>query len=245
MTSTCPAEVVAVRHGQSAANAAFAEAEATGQEVGRLADRDADVPLSPVGREQSAALGGWLAALPADRFPHVTYCSPYLRARQTWDLAANRVVAANLEPCPMLVDERLRDREMGQLELLTPVAIRRRFPEEAARRQRSGDFYYRPPGGESLADVLLRLRSFLADLDRVEPGRRVLLVAHDAIVLMLRYLTEQLDESDLQQLIDAGTVGNAAVNRWDGATGRLRLTEFNRADHLRPGGTTPADVVPP
>ncbi|GIG56121.1 phosphoglycerate mutase [Longispora fulva] len=227
----CPAEVVAVRHGQSAANVAFAEAEATGRDVD-LAGRDADVELSPAGRAQSAALGGWLAALPPARFPHVTYCSPYLRARQTWDLAAEHAAAAGRPACPTRVDERLRDREMGHLELLTPATIARRFPEEARRRERLGDFYHRPPGGESLADVAARLRTFLADLDRVEPGRRVLLITHDAVVLMLRYVTEQLDEAELTELMLAGSVRNAAVNRWEATTGRLRLAEFNATGHL-------------
>ncbi|WP_412543227.1 histidine phosphatase family protein [Longispora sp. K20-0274] len=224
---TGPIEIVAVRHGQSAANAAFEEADATGTEVEGLPDRDADVALSPAGRAQSAALGRWLAALRADRAPDVVYCSPYLRARQTWALAAG-----GRDERPVRVDERLRDREMGQLELLNAVTIARRFPEEARRRERLGDFYHRPLGGESLADVALRLRSFLADLDRAEPGRRVLLVTHDAVVLMLRYLTEGLDEAELRELMRAGTVRNAAVNRWEATTGRLRLVEFGRSDHL-------------
>jgi 2,3-bisphosphoglycerate-dependent phosphoglycerate mutase len=52
-----------------------------------------------------------------------------------------------------------------------------RFPQEARRRADVGEFYYRPPGGESLADVALRLRSLLRDIDL---ARWPLVVAHDA-----------------------------------------------------------------
>jgi len=54
-------------------------------------------------------------------------------------------------------DERLRDRDQGILEFLTRRAIITSYPAEAERRGRLGDFYYRPPGGESWADVALRL----------------------------------------------------------------------------------------
>jgi len=43
-------------------------------------------------------------------------------------------------------------------------AERLRERQEAARRARLGKLYYRPPGGESWADVALRLRSFLSEL---------------------------------------------------------------------------------
>ena len=74
------------------------------------------------------------------------------------------------------LDERLRDRELGILDRLTSAGVEARFLEEGERRRWLGKFYYRPPGGESWADVVLRLRSLLADLDREHPGQEVLLV---------------------------------------------------------------------
>lgn len=216
------AELVAVRHGQSLANVAFLEAEASGGEAVGLGPCDADVALSAAGRRQAAALGQWLREQPpAD----VAYCSPYLRARETWQIAADGLAPAQ-RPMPVVVDERLRDREMGQFELLTPVTIRRRFPEEAQRRVEVGELYYRPPGGESLADVALRLRSFLRD---VHLTHRTLVIAHDAVVLMLRYITESLSEEELQSV---QPVANASVTRWSASTGVMRLVAYNEVHHL-------------
>ena len=55
-----------VRHGQSAGNVARDAAELGGLAAIDIADRDVDVPLSPLGEQQADALGDWFAA-PAAR----------------------------------------------------------------------------------------------------------------------------------------------------------------------------------
>ena len=79
--------------------------------------------------------------------------------------------------------------------MLTSAGVEARLPEEAGRRRWLGKFYYRPPGGESWADVVLRLRSLLADLDAGIPAQGVLLVCHDAVILLIRYILEGLRSS--------------------------------------------------
>jgi len=211
-----PAELIAVRHGESTANAAFAAADAAGRLEAGITGRDADVPLSPRGYAQAAALGPWIAA----RMPDAVLCSPYRRAVQTADAA----LAALDVPPPYRLDERLRDREPGVLELLTAAAVRVRYPAELERRRRVGELYYRPPGGESLADVALRVRGVLRDLAGDHPGERVLLVAHDAVVLMLRYVIDGLTEDELYRV---GMVRNGSVARWVRHDGVLRLAEYD------------------
>ena len=209
------------RHGESLANVAFREAEHTGAWVD-LGCRDADVALSERGHEQSAALGRWLRQHP----PEVVHCSPYLRARQTWQ-AARAELTTTQQLVPVMVDDRLRDNEMGQLELHTFPMILQRFPEEARRFEKLGGLYYRAPGGESLLDVADRLRSFLRDVDRT---KRSLVIAHDAIVLMMLYLTESLTE---QEVFETPAAPNASVSRWATAAGEpLRLLVHNDVDHL-------------
>ncbi|MDT4989666.1 MAG: hypothetical protein QOI74_3760 [Micromonosporaceae bacterium] len=216
-----------VRHGESTGNVTALAAETAGVEVIAIAERDADVPLSDTGREQAAALGRWLAALSEQRRPQVAVVSPYLRTRQTAELAvAGSGIAA-------VRDERLRDRELGVLDLLTGHGVRVRLPAEAQRRQRLGKFYYRPPGGESWADVALRLRSLLRDLRDDHPGGRVLLVAHEAIVLLVRYLVEGLDEAQLMTVARTTVIANCSISSWRLATdGSLRPELFNVVDHL-------------
>jgi broad specificity phosphatase PhoE len=224
------AELVVVRHGQSVANAAFIHAKAQQLLDAGLTGRDADVALNDTGRAQAAALGRWLHDLPPVRRPQVVISSPYLRARQTWEIAA---VSSGV-PLPLpTTDDRLVDRLMGELELMTPAGIDKGFPAEAARRHADGQYGYRPPGGESFGDIAVRLLAFLDDLHRDHAGKRVLVVAHDAVVLMMRAVIEGLGWDDVAAIEAAGTVRNASVTRFDGAPGRLVLDYYNNVDHLR------------
>ncbi|HEX2902606.1 MAG TPA: histidine phosphatase family protein [Jatrophihabitans sp.] len=200
-------ELILVRHGESTGNVARERALADGAEMISIDRRDADVPLTELGCQQAIAFGAWLAARPTDRRPDAVWCSTYLRARHTAELALDR---AGL-PLPITLDERLRDRELGMLDLLTATGISRRFPEEARRRAWLGKLYYRPPGGESWADVALRLRSLLREVDQPAGPRRALLVCHDAVILLMRYICEQFDEQSLFATARDGAIGNATV----------------------------------
>lgn len=200
--------------------------------AGALADVEVSGPdwavaLSPLGREQSVKLGRHLAAL-GERIDTV-FTSTYQRARETASLALGEVCRLTKDAPPILTDERLRDREQGVLELRSWSAIERDLPEEAARRKQIGEFYYRPPAGESFPDVIARVRGFVADLRENYSGKRVLVVGHDAIVLMLRYVLEGMTP---EQVMTADPVRNAGVTRWTASRRGIRLAEYNQVAHL-------------
>ena len=94
-------------------------------------------------------------------------------------------------------DERLREREFGVFDRLTTLGIREKYPEEAEHRKMLGKFYHRPPGGESWADVILRLRGALDTISLHHADRRVLIVCHQVVVLCLRYILEEMDEAQI------------------------------------------------
>ena len=223
-----PTRLVLVRHGESVGNIAATRADREGALRVDVATRDADTPLSERGREQARALGVWLADVPADERPEVVWCSPYLRARQTAELAME---AAGLD-LPVRLDERLRDRELGVLDRLTWRGVQELHPEEAERRRHLGKMYHRPPGGESWADVALRVRSALGDLQPRDAGRRVLVVVHDAVVMLLRYVLEELTEDELMAVIRERSVRNASLTHLERADDAWRLTAFDDVEHL-------------
>jgi broad specificity phosphatase PhoE len=227
-------ELLLVRHGESQGNVAATVARQRGAHVIDVPARDADVELSATGREQSLALGRLLAGFPEDQQATSVWSSPYVRARQTADLA----VRSGGWRAPVLADERLRDRELGILDMLTSAGVEARLPEEAARRRWLGKFYYRPPGGESWADVALRLRSLLADVDRQHSGGRVMLVCHDAVIFLFRYILEGLSEREILDIAATSSVLNASLTRFvrPGGLGPWALESFNVADHLVSGG---------
>ncbi|RYV51535.1 histidine phosphatase family protein [Pengzhenrongella frigida] len=223
-------ELLLVRHGESLSNVAADVAEAAHADVIDVPVRDPDVPLTARGVGQAEAVGAWLRTLGPDAVPQSVWSSPYVRALQTAQLAVEGSGLA-LTIC---TDERLRDRELGVLDRLTTAGVEARVPAEAERRRWLGKFYHRPPGGESWADVALRVRTVLVDLDRQEHGRRVLVVCHDAVIMVVRYICEGLSEADVLEISRTANVRNASVTRLvrpDG-TGRWSVDVFNIESHL-------------
>lgn len=199
-----------------------------------LTGPDRDVELTDLGRAQAEAVGAWLAELPADRVPEIPITSPYLRARETWRIAAE---ASGLSFPPALTDERLVDRLLGDLEMMTRAAVARDFPDEA-RFHGTVDFQWQPPNGESFGDIRVRLTSFLADLNAEHAGRRVVVTAHDAVVLMMRAVIEDLDWDAVTD-VSASGVRNASITVFDGRSGELVLDRYNTVDHLAEVTPTP------
>lgn len=199
--------------------------------------RDMDVPLSPLGEQQSAALGEWFYNQAQDERPEVILASPYERARKTAGRIARTLA---VEAAAFEIDERLREKELGLLDRLTRAGIEARYPEQAQLRTLLGKFYYRPPGGESWCDVIFRLRAVLDSLCLLHAGRRVLIVSHQVVVLCFRYLLEHLDEGRILAIDSAGEVANCGVTEYafdGGAPGGLKLVRYNFIAPLEESGT--------
>jgi broad specificity phosphatase PhoE len=195
-----------------------------------LAQRDMDVPLSPLGERQAQALSTWFTGL--DEPPSVVVSSPYKRAVDTARIALD---GAGLD-LPLTTDERLREREFGILDRLTKVGIEARHPEQAAARAFLGKFYHRPPGGESWVDVVARVRSFLTSLRLDHAGEDVCVVAHQAVITLCRYVLEGMDEAAVLALDRHEDIANTAVATYQGdGTGPPQLIAANEVSHLPPG----------
>jgi broad specificity phosphatase PhoE len=245
MQEQWPETLWIVRHGQSAGNVARDAAEAAGHTWINIEFRDIDTPLSDLGVEQSLALGRWFGSLPQDRRPQVVVTSPYVRARETARLV---IEEAGLHPgkdVRLRVDERLREKEFGVLDRLTKHGIRAKFPDLDQQRGHVGKFYFRPPGGESWCDVILRLRSLTEMLTREHAGERVLIVAHQVIVNCMRYLVENLDEAQILSIDRMGDVPNCGVTSYRlDAQGHMLVPDLVNfiAPLVREG--TPVTVAP-
>ena len=205
-----------------------------------IAERDVDVPLSALGEEQARSLGRWFAAMPASDRPEIVLTSPYARAVQTAALAQSQ--GALVRSAEFGIDERLREKEFGILDRLTREGIETLHPEQAEFRRLLGKFYHRPPAGESWCDVILRLRSAMETISLHHAGKRVLIVAHQVVVLCLRYLLERLTEAEILAIDAEGDVANCAVTEYaldlnQGPNGKLTLLRYNFVAPLRRDGT--------
>ena len=235
-----PDAIWVVRHGESAGNVARDAAEAAGLPMIDIPMRDVDVPLSPLGQRQAGALGLWFGKMSPKEWPNVVLVSPYTRARETARLALE---AAGIErdDITYVVDERLREKEFGVFDRLTRVGIKEKYPEQAEARTVLGKFYHRPPGGESWCDVILRLRSVIDTVTRDYRRERVLIVAHQVIVLCFRYLIERMTDEEILAIDHAQEVAHCSVTAYEfaphlGKRGKLALCHFNFVAPLAESG---------
>jgi len=218
-----PARLVLVRHAESLGNVADRDARSRGDARLDLHVRDADVALSPTGEQQAAAVGRYVATLPADEQPTVVLSSPYERAAAT----AAHAMSAMDGRLRVRHDERLRERELGLFDGLTGAGIREEFPHEADRRRYLGKFYYRPPSGESWCDVALRVRSLLRDVEDRYDGERVWVFSHQAVIMSFRLVLEGLGEREILDLDARSPMANCSMTSYlRGAEGALELEAY-------------------
>jgi broad specificity phosphatase PhoE len=125
-----------------------------------------DVPLNSRGRRQAAQCGELLAKLfaasgasPQD-FAFIS--SPLSRARETMDILR---VGLGLPPNGYAVDRRLAELSFGSWEGLTYKEVKDQDRSILAKRDRD-KWNFRPPGGESYAQLLERVREWRDSVSR-------------------------------------------------------------------------------
>ena len=214
-----------IRHGESTANVARHKAESEKLPTIDFTEREADVPLSDAGNRQSIALGRWFKF--QKEKPTVVFASPYFRATETARLITENAKLVNVKT---FYDERLRERELGIFDRLTKLGAMQKFPEECEKREHFGKFYYRPIGGESWCDVALRVRSFWRDLREINAAEKILVVTHEVVIRVFRYILENLSEAEVLAIDRASDVENCAVTSYhfdaDGNKPTLKLNNY-------------------
>ena len=86
--------------------------------------------------------------------------------------------------------------------------------------------------------MLLRLRARARRHPAPGRGERVLVVAHQVVVLLIRYVLEGMTEEQVLAVDAEGDVANCSVTTYAGARAAW-CARFNQVDHLR----TEADVT--
>ncbi len=159
-----PKRLLFVRHGETDWNA-----------EGRLQGQR-DIPLNARGREQAAAVGAALLRLVPDPAALDYVASPLARTRETMELLR---AAMGLAPGAYRLDPRLKEITFGDWEGLTWPEVRARDPEGAAARE-GAKWDFVPPGGESYAGLVERVRPVLAGL-----GGDAVVVSHGGVARAL------------------------------------------------------------
>ncbi len=171
--------VYCIRHGQTDWNA---QSRYQGQ---------ADIAINEIGREQARRNGEALRAfLPGIAAAHFV-SSPLSRARETMRIVRGTLgLAAN----EYATDERLLEVHYGawQGQLLETL---KKSDAEALAARRADPFRFRPPGGESYADLMKRTRDWLTTLTR-----DTVVATHGGITRTLRAHLLDLDPDKILEL---------------------------------------------
>ncbi len=191
-----------VRHGESSFNA-----------QGRIQGQ-ADVPLSPLGLQQSQALAVALSKLPIE----AVFSSPLARAAQTARPLAD---ALGLE---LIFEAGLKELNAGVFQGRTWDEVGIEHPEAAAR-WKAGDPDFVIPGGESRRQLMHRGREALESI-RQRGFRQVAVIAHGG-VLAAAFKSLLGIPAELNPF----NFFNASISqlRWDGP---VKLLTLNQVDHL-------------
>ena len=137
-----------------------------------------DVPLNEQGMHQAETLADELALTPVDAI----YSSGLQRAVRTAEATARR------HTLEVQRDPRFNEVNLGAWEGLTLPEILKTYPKEHA-------FWVdhpmesRPPGGESIAEVVTRVREALADIALAWPDGSVVIVTHKVTMNVIQSLT--------------------------------------------------------
>ena len=183
-----PLELVFVRHGESEGNVAVNAAEAGDPShfTEEFKSRHSSTwNLTSEGEKQAVAAGIWIKKNINKGIFDAYYSSTYRRAKRTAGLLG-------LPKATWRIRDYIREHDWGNLDVMTDEERHEKYPEAMKKRQEN-PYYFAAPGGESLADVLIRARvGIIATLYRDLPEKRGIVVTHGNLIWPLRIIMEDL-----------------------------------------------------
>jgi len=147
-----------------------------------------DLDLSDRGVKQAEALAARLAGAGIS----AVYSSDLSRAVRTAAIILDKLPTGT----PHITTPLLRERNWGVFEGRTWKETEEQLPEEI-RRLRRHPLDFTPEGGESRADVMIRIKSFLSALVDRHPAENVLAVTHGGVSSLMIKLMIGMDLSNI------------------------------------------------
>ena len=203
-----PEDLVLVRHGQSEANVIqqMQRKAAPGAVApcGFFDRHDSKMRLTALGVQQAQATGEWLRTEFPDGFDRY-YVSSLARTVET---AGRLAIDGNWN-----IDDRWRERDWGEYGVLSDKERQDRY-DISSRLKTQSEWYWCPPGGESLATgVRLRFEDILETMHRELAGKKVVAVTHSETMEVARFVLERLlpEEWERQERDEAFKLSNCQI----------------------------------
>lgn len=152
-------KLIFVRHGETDLN----------KELRLQGQREPDLPLNETGKAEIRATRDALTDIPQKIF-----ASPLTRARETAHIIMERF------PVPIIFSDDLKERDFGSLS----GKLRSEVGTDILANDLEGRYDYRPFGGESIDDVILRIKHFLNGLP-LQNDETNFVITHRGIIRIL------------------------------------------------------------
>jgi broad specificity phosphatase PhoE len=223
-----PALLVIVRHAESARNQVKKDSVYFADDAARRVLRgqpDHKIELTDDGHQQAEQTGHAVRER-FGVFDHV-YTSGYTRTIQTTEGILAAYPKEERDRMPVDMNIFIRERDSGYAYDMTEAEATAAFPWLSEYWQTFGGFMARPPGGESLADVVSRIQQFLDMLDRDRAGKRILVVTHGQAIRCFRFALEQWNYQQAERWPDGQAPANCGVTVYEAVRDRLELSEYN------------------
>jgi NAD+ kinase len=183
-----PNELVLIRHGLSEGNIAVDRSKRGDHSAyeGDFINRHSSLwRLSDEGVEQAKKTGDWIRTHLGFTFDKY-YTSDYIRALET-------AACLDIKDAQWMTEFYLRERNWGDLDRVS-VKEREENYSHSMKEREIDPFYWKPPNGESIADLSLRIDRVINTLHRECEGKRVLIVCHGEVMWAFRVRLERMSQ---------------------------------------------------
>ncbi len=227
-----PSLIIFLRHGESEANF-YLNQIAQGKIFSFPRDflnlSDWDIKLTAEGKRQAYLTGKYLK----EKYGlfDVCFSSPQKRALDTFYNLIEAYLPAEKEKMKnsLILDSRLREKDYGAISYLTEEEIKKFFPYEYDRKQKEGEFLYRPLGGESWYDVKdLRISNFLNMLYRDYAEKKILIVSHFIVINCVKLKLVEDYQFDFFKILKEEGLKNCGICVFENINNKLVLKEWNK-----------------
>ncbi len=189
-----PAQIILVRHAESARNIAKKDTTYFADEYARRHVKgipDYLIPLTPEGEAHAKETGKYIK----DRFGTFDYIyhSGYKRTKDTLENILQAYSAEEREAMKIRHNAFIRERDPGFTYDMTEQEATKAFPWLQEYWDTYGGFLAYPPGGESIAKMTERVYQFLGMLYAERKGKNILIITHGGTIRAFRFLLEHWD----------------------------------------------------
>lgn len=223
--------MVLVRHGESELNHARVSGpiffETKEDRFPFVGVADHKIELTTQGERQSLSTGVALAKMNLDL--DFVYDSGYVRTVKTLDNLLEGFSEEKKKTIKRKQNLLIRERESGYTYFMTKSEVEESFPWYEEYWSTLGPVLARPIGGESIADLIVRIRMFLDQTFKETAGKNILISCHGRVLSAMRYLLEDWTFADLEHFLSSKGPRNCGVTIYSFSpeSNRLCLKEYD------------------